>query len=50
VQTTRSLTPIGTTGTSEGPLSNGVTYTFRLWAHQGAWRSPAAATTLTPAC
>jgi hypothetical protein len=50
VQTTRSLTPIGTTGTSEGPLSNGVTYTFRLWTHHGAWRSPAADTTLTPAC
>ena len=50
VQETRSLTPVGTTTATEGPLTNGVTYTFRLWAYRGSWVSTAATTTLTPSC
>jgi hypothetical protein len=49
-QSTRTVTPVGTASTTEGPLLNGVTYTFRLWAHRGTWVSPAVTTTLTPAC
>ena len=50
VQSTRSVTPVGTTTATGSPLSNGVTYTFRLWAHRGTWVSTAVGTTLTPAC
>ena len=50
VQETRSLTPVGTTTATEGSLSNGVTYTFRLWAYRGTWVSTAVTATLTPSC
>jgi hypothetical protein len=50
VQSTRSVTPVGTTTATESPLSNGVTHTFRLWSYRGTWTSTAVGTTLTPAC
>ena len=50
VQSTRTVTSAGTASATEGPLVNGVTYTFRLWAHRGAWVSPDVTTTLTPSC
>ena len=46
----RTVTPVGTASTTEGPLVNGVTYTWRLWAYHGAWVSSAVTTTLTPSC
>ncbi|SNS74270.1 hypothetical protein SAMN06893096_107124 [Geodermatophilus pulveris] len=50
VQATRSLTSVGTTATTEGPLPNGVSYTFRLWAHRGTWESSAVSTTIALSC
>ena len=50
VQAERTLAPIATASAIESPLVNGTTYTFRLSAYRGAWRSPAVTTTLTPAC
>ena len=50
VQPTRSLTPVATSTATESSLSNGVTYTFRLWAYRGSWVSTDATTTLTPSC
>ena len=50
VQSTRTVTSAGTSSATEGPLVNGVTYTFRLWAYRGAWVSPDVTTTLTPSC
>jgi hypothetical protein len=50
VQSARSLTPVGTTSTTEGPLVNGTAYTFRLWAYHGTWTSTAVTAPLTPSC
>ena len=50
MQSTRTVTSAGTASTTEGPLVNGVTYTFRLWAHRGSWVSPDVTTTLAPSC
>ncbi len=47
---TRDITPISTTSTTEGPLVNGGTYTFRLWAYRGTWTSAVVTATLTPSC
>ena len=46
----RTLTPIATTSAIESSLVNNTTYTFRLSAYRGTWRSPAVTTALTPAC
>ena len=50
VQAERTLTPIATASAIESPLVNGTTYTFRLSAYRGTWRSSAVTTTLTPVC
>lgn len=50
VQSTRALTPVGTASATEGPLVDGVAYTFRLWAYRGTWVSTAVTATLTPSC
>ncbi|SFP21913.1 hypothetical protein SAMN05660464_2553 [Geodermatophilus dictyosporus] len=50
VQSDRSITPISTTSATEGPLVNGTSYTFRLWAHRGTWTSTVATASLTPSC
>ncbi|WP_448642485.1 hypothetical protein [Geodermatophilus sp. URMC 63] len=47
---TRSITPIGATGTTEDQLQNGTTYAFRLWAYAGTWTSAVVGATLTPSC
>jgi hypothetical protein len=46
---TRTL-PTGTTSTSDGPLTSGTTYSYRLWAYKGSWTSPAATVDITPVC
>ncbi|MEX5718214.1 hypothetical protein [Geodermatophilus maliterrae] len=46
----RSITPISTTSTTEGPLVNGTAYSFRLWAYRGTWTSTAVTASLTPSC
>lgn len=50
VQATSTVTPISTTSTSDGPLVNGTSYGYRLWAYFGTWTSPVVTTTLTPSC
>lgn len=49
-QATRTLTGVSTTSTTDGPLTNGTTYTYRLSAYRGTWTSPAVTATLTPGC
>jgi hypothetical protein len=49
-QATKPITPITATATSDGPLVNGTTYTFRLRAYQGTWNSTVASASLTPSC
>lgn len=50
VQATKTVTPISSTSTTDGPLVNGTAYTFRLWAYHGTWTSLVVTATLTPAC
>lgn len=50
VQSTATVTPIATMSTTDGPLVNGTTYTFRLSAYRGSWTSPAGTVALTPSC
>jgi hypothetical protein len=50
VQTTTTVTPVSTSSTSNGPLVNGTTYTYRLWAYYGTWTSTAVSTSLSPSC
>lgn len=50
LQATRTITPVGTASTSDGPLANGTTYTYELRAERGTWRSEPVTATLTPAC
>lgn len=50
VTSTKTVTPISTTSTTDGPLVNGTVYTFRLRAYRGSWVSADATGTLTPAC
>ena len=45
-----TVTPISATSTVDGPLVNGTTYTYRLWAYHGTWTSSAVSATLTPSC
>ena len=50
VQSTATVTPISTTATTSGPLVNGTTYGFRLWAYHGTWVSTVVTGGLTPSC
>jgi hypothetical protein len=50
VQSTTSVTPVSATSTSSGPLVNGTTYTFRLWAYHGTWTSTVLSASLSPSC
>lgn len=47
---TRSLTPVTTSGFTEGTLANGTAYTYRLWAYQGTWTSAPVTAGLTTSC
>ncbi len=50
VQATSTVTPISATAATDGPLVNGTTYTYRLWAYYGTWTSPTISAALTPSC
>ncbi|MFP5371030.1 MAG: hypothetical protein ACLGI3_09825, partial [Actinomycetes bacterium] len=50
VQATQTVTPISATAATDGPLVNGTTYSYRLWAYSGTWASPAITATFTPSC
>jgi hypothetical protein len=50
VQATATVTPVSGTSTSDGPLVNGTSYTYRLWAYRGTWRSTVLSTAITPSC
>lgn len=45
-----TVTPISATSTTDGPLTNGTAYTYRLWAYSGTWVSPTVTVALTPSC
>ena len=49
-QATQPVSGRTTTSTSDGPLANATSYTYRLTATQGTWRSSAASTTVTTNC
>ncbi|RBY94722.1 hypothetical protein DQ244_05460 [Blastococcus sp. TBT05-19] len=49
-QSTGTVADPATTSTTDGPLVNGTTYTFRLAAYRGSWRSTAVTASLTPDC
>jgi len=49
VQATGAV-PFGTTTITDANLVNGTVYSYRVWAHRGAWVSPAVTTTLIPTC
>ena len=50
VESTRTVTPVGTTSTTGGTVVSGTAYTYRLSAHRGAWTSGQVTTSITPAC
>jgi hypothetical protein len=50
VTSTKTVTPLSATSTTDGPLVNGTAYTFRLRAYRGSWVSTDVTGTLTPAC
>lgn len=50
VQATSTVTPISATSTTDGPLVNGTTYSYRLWAYHGTWTSSAVTAGFTPFC
>jgi hypothetical protein len=50
VQSSTTVTPISASATSNGPLVNGTSYTYRLWAYYGTWVSTAVTTGITPSC
>lgn len=50
VQATQTVTPISATAATDGPLVNGTTYTYRLWAYSGTWTSSDITASLTPSC
>jgi hypothetical protein len=47
---TRRSLPLGPTSTTDTSVTNGTTYTFRLWAYRGTWTSAAVTAALTPDC
>jgi hypothetical protein len=38
------------TSITDGPLTNGATYSYRVWAYFGSWKSPEATVSITPTC
>jgi hypothetical protein len=42
--------PSGTTTVTDAGLANGTTYTYRVWAHRGAWTSDVVSTSFTASC
>jgi hypothetical protein len=50
VQRTQQVTGVGTTSATDGPLTNGTSYTFGLSTAQGTWRSSAVTAGSTPNC
>lgn len=49
-QSTRTVPGMSTTSATDGPLSDGTTYTFRLAAYLGSWRSTPVTAALTTNC
>lgn len=49
-QTTRTLSGVSTTSTTDGPLTNATSYTFRLTTYLANWRSTAVTASLTTNC
>ena len=50
VQNTVTVMPISATSATDGPLTNGTSYTYRLTAFYGSWASTPRTATLTPSC
>lgn len=50
VQAAVPVAGVSTTSTSNGPLVNGTSYTFRLATSRGTWRSSTVSAGLTPDC
>jgi hypothetical protein len=50
VEATQTITPRGATSAMDGPLANGVGYTYRLTAYKQSWTSPVVAATLLTNC
>ena len=50
VQGSAAITPVSVTSATDGPLVNGVTYTYRLWTYRDAWTSPVVSVTFRPDC
>ena len=50
VEATGTLTPLSATSATDGPLSNGVTYTYRVSTYFRSWTSTPATATLTTNC
>lgn len=48
--TSATVTPGTASSYTDGPLTSGTTYTYRVIATAGAWRSAPAVTTFTPSC
>ena len=45
-----TIAPVSVTSATDGPLSNGTTYTYRLFAYRDAWTSPAVSVSVRPDC
>jgi hypothetical protein len=50
VQAQGALTPVSVTSASDGPLTDGVTYTYRVTTYFRSWTSTPATATFTTAC
>jgi hypothetical protein len=50
VMATATVTPVSSTATTDGPLVDGTTYTYRLSTYRGTWSSSTVTAVLTPSC
>lgn len=50
VEASATVTPVSATSATDGPLSNGVTYTYRISTYFQSWTSPPATAVLTTNC
>ena len=50
LQAARTVGPVSTTATTDGPLVDGTAYTYRLRTYSGTWVSPDATAAFTPSC